>query len=146
MLPRFKHLLIPLDFTKKNLTALDVAFELASQNRARTTLLHVVERIPTAGSGDEDPDLAAFYERLQARATTDLESMSQRFAEAGLEVEYKVWVGQRVPEIVRFVAERAVDLVVLSSHRIDPGHPVQSLATMSYQLSILCPCPVLLVK
>ena len=107
MLPRFRHLLIPMDFTRKNLAALDVAFELASQNRARTTLLHVVERIPAGEPGEEDPELSAFYERLQARATTDLESMSQRFAQAGLEVEYKVWVGQRVPEIVRFVADRA---------------------------------------
>lgn len=146
MLPRFKHLLVPMDFSKKNLTALDVAFELASQNRALTTLLHIVERIPTAEPGEDDPELEAFYQRMQQRAQTDLEAMSQRFAQAGLEVEFKVWVGQRVPEIVRFVTERSVDLAVLSSHRIDPGRPVQSLATLSYQLSILCPCPVLLVK
>lgn len=146
MLPRFQHLLVPIDFSKKNLAALDVAFEMASQNQARTTLLHVVEQIAADDTDDEDADLQEFYSQLQQRATTDLEAMSQRFAEAGLSVEYKVWVGARVPEIVRFTAERDVDLVVLSSHRLDPEQPAQSLARVSYQVSILCPCPVLLVK
>jgi nucleotide-binding universal stress UspA family protein len=146
MLPRFQHLLVPIDFSKKNLAALDVAFEMASLNQARTTLLHVVEQIVTDETDEDDAELHAFYDQLQQRATTDLEAMSQRFAEAGLAIEYKVWVGARVPEIVRFTAERDVDLVVLSSHPLDPEQPVQSLASVSYQVSILCPCPVLLVK
>jgi len=143
MLPRFRHLLVPLDFTTKNQTALDIAFEIAEVNAARVTLLHVIERIDEAA---EDEDTEAFYQRLQARADAELELRSQRFAEAGLETEYKLRMGRRAEEIVRFVSERDVDLTVLSSHPIDADQPVKSLATISYQVSILAPCPVLLVK
>ncbi len=143
MLPRFRHLLIPLDFSRKNMAALDIAFEIAEVNAARVTLLHVIERIDEAA---EDQESAAFYERLRQRADDELESRCQRFVEAGLSAEYKVRFGKRAEEIVKFVTERDVDLVVLSSHPIDPKEPVRSVATISYQVSIFAPCPVLLVK
>ncbi len=146
MRPRFQHILVPIDFTQKNVAALDIAFDLASQNRARTTLLHVVESIESEPDDDDDEELREFYQQLGQRATTDLEGMSQRFSEAGLDVEFKVWVGNRVQEIVRCITEREVDLVVLSSHPIDAERPAQSLATVSYAVSIVCPCPVLMVK
>jgi len=47
---------------------------------------------------------------------------------------------------VREAVDRKVDLVVVSSHKVDPAATVQSLGTLSYQVSILCECPVLLVK
>ena len=31
MLPRFQHIIVPLDFTSKNQAALDIAFELSGQ-------------------------------------------------------------------------------------------------------------------
>jgi universal stress protein A len=143
MLPRFGHLLVPLDFTAKNQAALDIAFEIAEVNAARVTLLHVIERIDEAA---EDEETSAFYERLRQRADAELESRSQRFLEAGLATEYKLRWGKRAEEIVRFVGERDVDLIVVSSHVIDATQPAKSLATLSYQVSILAPCPVLLVK
>ncbi len=143
MLPRFRHLLVPLDFSPKNMAALDIAFEIAEVNAARVTLLHVIERIDEAA---EDQESDAFYERLRQRADAELESRCQRFVEAGLSAEYKVRFGKRAEEIVQFVIERDVDLVVLSSHPIDQGEPVRSVATISYQVSVFAPCPVLLVK
>lgn len=145
MLPRFQHILVPIDFSEKNRAALEVAYELAQQNRARTSLLHVVERIDIRAD-DEDDEIERFYDQLVHRADGDLESMAQRFADSGLEIEHKVWIGKRVREIVRFTEDRNVDLVVLSSHPVDRAQPVQSLATVSYQVSLLCRCPVLLVK
>ncbi len=143
MLPRFRHLLVPLDFSPKNMAALDIAFEIAEVNAARVTLLHVIERIDEAA---EDQDTAAFYERLRRRADAELESRCQRFVEAGLSAEYKVRFGKRAEAIVQFVIERDVDLVVLSSHPIDQKEPARSVATISYQVSLFAPCPVLLVK
>ena len=43
MLPRFRHILVPLDFDPKNQGALDIAIEVAQVNSARVTLLHVIE-------------------------------------------------------------------------------------------------------
>ena len=74
MIPRFKHILIPVDLTPKNMSALEIAVE----NRDRVSLLHVTEKIELA---DEQPDAetAAFYEKLRLRFMTELEAMSQRF-------------------------------------------------------------------
>ena len=144
MLPRFEHILVPIDFTGKNRAALEIAFEMAQQNQARTSLLHVVEQIDVARDGDDE--LNRFYDQLVRRADTDLEALTQRFSGSGLDVEHKVWVGKRVREIICFVEQHDVDLVVLSSHPIDPEQPGASLATLSYQVSLLCPCPVLMVK
>jgi universal stress protein A len=142
MLPRFQHILVPVDFTAKNQAALDIAFEMASQNSARVTLLHVIETIENV----PQEELAAFYDRLNSRAETQLESRSQRFADAGVAVDRKIRHGKRLAEIVRDARDRKADLIVMSSHRVDPTAAAQSLGTLSYQVSILCDCPVLLVK
>ena len=143
MLPRFQHVLVPLDFSSKTRAALDVAFEMAEVNSATVTLLHVIERI---GEAAEDEETDAFYEHLRRQADAELERRTQRFLEAGLDAEYKLRFGKRAVEIVRFVEERKVDLVVLSSHPVDADQPIKSLAGISYQVSIFAPCPVLLVK
>lgn len=142
MLSRFGHILIPLDFTEKNQAALDVGFELAVTNQARVTLLHVIETIDLP----DDPEVEQFVNHLRERADRELEFRAQRFADAKLPVEWKIRIGKRSREIVEYEAEHAIDLIVLSSHPIDPENPRASLATLSYQVAILSPCPVLLVK
>jgi nucleotide-binding universal stress UspA family protein len=75
-----------------------------------------------------------------------LETIAERFRAEKLDVELEIDVGKRGPEIVRFASDRGVDLVILSSHKVGIGDPVRNWATLSYQVSIICPCPVLLVK
>ncbi len=41
----FSHILVSVDFTEKNHAALRAAKQLAHQNQARVTLLHVIETI-----------------------------------------------------------------------------------------------------
>lgn len=142
MLSRFQHILIPLDFSEKNQSALDVAFELAVTNSARVTLLHVVETIDLP----DDPEVAQFVDHLAQRADRELEFRAQRFSDAKLPVEWKVRLGKRSREIVAYEAEHDIDLIVLSSHPILPDDARGNLATLSYQVAILSRCPVLLVK
>jgi universal stress protein A len=142
MLPRFQHILVPVDFTEKNLAALDVAFELAVANHARVTLLHVIETMAV----ETDAELEQFYATLQTRADSELEAMAQRFVEAKIATDRKIRFGQRLNEIVGDSADRKADLIVMSSHKPDLQKPMQTWATLSYQVSVLCPCPVLLVK
>jgi len=143
MLPRFQHLLVPLDFSIKNQVALDIAFDLAEVHSAQVTLLHVIERFDATV---EDAETEAFYDRLRQRADAELERRVQRFHDVGLQADYKLRLGSRATEIVRYATEHAVDLVILSSHPIDPDEPRKSIATLSYQVSILVPCPVLMMK
>lgn len=142
MLPRFQHILVPVDFTQKNAAALDIAFELAVANRARVTLLHVIELLEV----ESDAELEQFYDRLQKRADSELERLAQRFIDTGISTDRKTRFGKRVPEIVNACVDHSADLVILSSHRPDLHRPNQTWSTVSYQVSVLAPCPVLLVK
>ena len=142
MLPRFKNILVPVDFTEKNVAALDIAFELAVANRAHVTLLHVVEALDV----ENDAEMEQFYDRLEKRADSELERMSQRFLDAGPASDRKVRFGKRLAEILQSCTDHKTDLLIMSSHKPDMQKPHQTWATLSYQVSVLCPCPVLLVK
>jgi len=145
MIPRFSNILVPVDFAKKNWSALDVAFEMAVSNESSVTLLHVIETVE-GDSPDDDPEIVDFYRRLEDRATRELESMGQRFIEAGINVHERIRYGKRPIEIVKFSNEHESDLILMSSHPIDETQPVANLATVSYQVSVVCSCPILLVK
>src|SRR5438034_910644 len=113
----FKHILVPLDFTDKNAAALDMAKHLAAGDKARVTLLHVIETIEYA----EGPETDHFYADLKARADMKMTQAKQAFVAERLAVDARIVFGRRAPEIVRFVREEVVDLVVASSHQIDPA-------------------------
>ncbi len=142
MEPLFHHILVPLDFTQKNNAALKIALKLAKQNHSRVTLLHVIETIDYA----EDEEIAVFYETMKTRAREKLATCADRFHELDISVAEKVMLGRRGHGIVTYAMRKEVDLVVLSSHKIKLGQTPEGWATLSYQVSILCQCPVLLVK
>jgi nucleotide-binding universal stress UspA family protein len=142
MQSRFRHILVPVDFSVRTRPALDVAFELAMVNRSRVTLLHVVEQLEV----DADDEVWRFYDRLEQRARRELEPLCQRFIDAGLTTHATVLLGKRVEQIVGHIHDHGVDLAVLNSHAIDEGQPFRSFATISYQVSVAAPCSVLLVK
>ncbi len=142
MLSRFRHILIPLDFSEKNQVALDVGFELAVTNDARVTLLHIIETIDLLN----DTEVEQFVDHLRQRADRELEFRAQRFSDASLSIEWKVRVGKRFREILAYESEHDIDLIVLSSHPLNPDDPGGNMATLSYQVAILSQCPVLLVK
>ena len=145
MLPRFTHLLIPIDAVVKNSAVVDISFELAVANNARVSLLHVIQKIE---SGDDLPDSESerFYESVRQRVEGDLDHLSQRFLEAKLNVEAKVRIGDVLHEIDDFTRSRQVDLIVMRSHRVDPQKLAATWGTLSYKVSVICPCPILLVK
>jgi nucleotide-binding universal stress UspA family protein len=118
---------------------------MAQLSRARVTLLHVIERVEHA-EDTEDEEIQEFYRGLEQKARERFKPMTARFVDQGLSVEQQIVYGRRGPEIVRYTIEHEADLIVLSSHRIDPSEQPLEWATLSYQVSILCPCPVLLVK
>jgi universal stress protein A len=138
----FTHILVPLDFTPKNAAAIDIAGRLAGPAGPRVTLLHVIETIEQATGKEIDE----FYRSLAERAEKELCEAQRPLAAKGISVTAEIVYGRRGPEIVRYAAQRSVDLVVLSSHVIDAKEPHKSWATLSYQVATFCSCPVLLVK
>lgn len=138
----YERILVPVDLSQKAFAAVDTAYEMARRMGSSVTLLHVIETIEHV-QFDEMKDL---YARLESSAAKGLEELAARFAETNTPVEQTVIYGKRGSAIVNFAVENAYDLIILSSHRVDTDRPSATFATISYEVAILAPCPVLLVK
>lgn len=137
----FEKLLLPVDLSPRAELAIDAVRQIAV-HAAAVELLHVVERIP----GLEDPEIGEFYSELEARARKQLEAWAAPLEREGFEVTLTLRVGKRGTEVLRRVRESQCDLVVLASHPLDPAEPHRALGTVSHQVALVAPCPVLLLR
>jgi nucleotide-binding universal stress UspA family protein len=138
----FRRILVPVDLSKKSVAAVDLAYELASQFRAEVILLHVIETIEHVDFNE----VKGFYQRLEESARKRLQEFSERFVGNKLQVDQALVYGHRTREIVDYATANGVDLIVMSSHRIDPERLGHDWTSISHAVAILSPCPVLLVK
>ena len=138
----FKHILIPLDFTEKNDPAIAIGREMASSGGLRLSLLHVIKSI----EGVTDREVQEFYEMLEGRARMSLSRLQTDLAKQGIEAETSIAFGRRPEEIVRFAEESGVDLIIMSSRKLDPGAAMQTWPTISHKVAVFSSCPVLLVR
>lgn len=137
----FKNILVPLDLTDRHRPALAIAAELAEPSSGEVVLLHVIEVI--AGlSRDEESD---FYNRLERAARAHLTRQAQTLTDRRIACRMEIQYGDRAREIARYAADANVALIVLTAPQIEPDKP-SSWGSLSYKVSILARCPVLLVK
>jgi nucleotide-binding universal stress UspA family protein len=138
----FQKILVPVDLSDTHQQAIEIAANLASENDGQVILLHVVEVIPGLWV-EEERD---FYERIETAARDHLTRFGRRLDDVHVQRREEIIFGNRAEEIVRYATEMGVDLIVLSSHRIDLKNPGAGWGTLSYKIGILSQCPVLLVK
>ena len=138
----FKKILLPVDLTDKHELALDTATDLAKQSGGEIVLLHVIEVIPGLSLKEERP----FYNRLEKAARVHLERLGKQLSHRKASCRTEILYGNRGGEVVRFAAAAGIDLVVLTSPRLDPNNLGAGWGSLSYKIGILCQCPVLLVK
>ena len=131
----FKHVLIPVDFTSKNAAAISVASELARQDGAEVTLLHVIETIENIPV----KEMKSFYEQLERKASRNISRLSKG-------ARGSIVYGKRVNEIVKFATKKSMDLIVMSSHKPNLTNPSRDFGTISHRVAMIAPCAVLLVK
>jgi nucleotide-binding universal stress UspA family protein len=138
----FNNILVPSDLSEKSIKALEIALDMADKGDSMITFLHIIERI-------EDPDedeLKSFYDRLASRARLKMKEMVSPYAKRKTRIDNEIIFGNRVGEIVDFASKHAIDLIVLSSHKLKKADAVMDWATISYKVGILAPCPVMMVK
>jgi nucleotide-binding universal stress UspA family protein len=135
----FRRILVPTDLTDTTRGALDKALALASPDGAQVLLLHVVERIPNL----EDAELRTFYDQLERDARSRLRTLAGGAHMPGnVEIIQQVLFGRRAEEIVRVCEDEDCDLVILQHTAAD----TPLLGSISYKVSVLAPCSVLLLK
>ena len=138
----FKHVLIPVDFTSKNAAAIAVASELARQDGAEVTLLHVIETVENIPV----KEMKSFYDQLERKASRNISKLRKAFFSSRRGSHVAVIFGKRANEIVKFAAKKSVDLIVMSSHKPNLNNRSRDFGTISHRVAIIAPCAVLLVK
>jgi nucleotide-binding universal stress UspA family protein len=141
----FKHILVPTDFGKASQRALEVALELAVQNGAKLTLLHVYE-LPEKDDDIDFEHLPADRYRPFDQAVREPLDAALASARASLPTATALLrSGHPRERILEVTRESGVDLVVMGTH----GHRgilhalIGSVAERIVQLS---PVPVLTVR
>lgn len=137
----FKHILVPVDFSPDNAHALAIAASIARLAHGEVALLHVIETLADTDFEEFKP----FYQALLAKAEQEMAALSKT-CPPDVTVTSHILFGKRVPEILRFAQDEGVDLIVMSSHRIDPANPSEGWGTISHKVGLLAACPVMLVK
>jgi nucleotide-binding universal stress UspA family protein len=138
----FKKLLLPVDLTDKHGPALAAAADLACQSQGEVVLLHVIEVIPGLPREEE----RAFYDRLERKARAHLERLGERLGNRKIPWRAEILYGNRGQEALGYATATSIDLIVLTSPRVEPANPTAGWGSLSYKIGVLCPCPVLLVK
>ena len=138
----FKRILLPIDLSDKHDQAVEYAANLAGPHGGEVVLIHIVEVIAGIPMEEEKP----FYNRLEKAAQAHLAKLGDRLKRSNVAWRAKIFIGQRVPEIIRHAQEMKADLIVLTSPPIDPNNVLGGLGSMSYKVGLFAPCPVLLVK
>lgn len=137
----FRKILVPLGLAERDARAVEVARDLASESGGAVTLLHVIEPVDLPFE-----EMKEFYDRLEEKSIRVLEERVTPLREAGVEHSARVEYGDRASTIVGHAEKSGSDVIVMTSHRIDPENPGRGWTTLSYKVAILAQCPVLLVK
>ena len=143
-----RHILAPIDFSSYSEKTLKVAKNWAEHYRAKLSVLFVAEQrivpifndtlIPSVHVVEIDKD-------QRRRAGEALTQLLDSDPSPGIEIETRVRSGHAASEILRFVDEQQVDLVVMSSHGLR-GSSLFSMGSTSEQVVRKAGCAVLTDK
>ena len=137
----FSKILVPVDLTQKNTGAISVARDLAQHDGGEIVLLHVIETLEVPFE-----ELREFYDRLEENAQVRLEDLAEPLRDAGIECTKSIVFGTRVPEIIFHAQDQSCDLIVISSHKLNPDNAQKTWTSISHQVAILAQTPVLVLK
>jgi nucleotide-binding universal stress UspA family protein len=142
----FQRILCPLDFSKHSNRALDMACELARDNKAKLTLMHayVIPSYPLP-----EGYVLASSETVAEILSKTQQAMNEaraRCVAAGVpQVEIVLSEGAAFAEIVRVAREQAADLIVIGTHgRTGLKHAL--LGSVTEKVVRKAPCAVLTVR
>ncbi len=138
----FRRIVLPVDLSDRHEVALGLAARLCQPGEGEIVLLHVVETIPGLSEEEERP----FYARLERAARAHLEKLGRRLGEKQARWRSVVCLGPRVERIAEFARQEQSDLVVVTTPPADTGSLRAGLASLSFRIGLVAPCPVLLVR
>ena len=149
----YENILVPHAGTTAGDKALEHASKIAMDNKAKLTVLHIVENIPIPPSltfSIERKELAKDLKRARSELKKEmferLDSKAKRLRKHGIAANVKVLHGYPDEEIVRIVESDKHDLVVMAKRKKLPGiKGILKLGSISRKILERIRCPVLLI-
>ena len=138
----FRQILVPTDFSKKHINPLAIATNLEEKYNSTIHLLHVVEIIPNATFTEYED----FYNKLEQKAQKQMSTLISNYQGNCDKIIPHISYGKRVQEILTFIKEKEIDLIIMNSHKLELGNPIDGWGTISYKVALLSESPVMLVK
>ena len=141
---RFKNILLCCG-SERNETAICRAVELAIENSAKLTLIDVVPHIPKAVGMLTDIAEPQELERLVSKDhRTRLLQVASEYSDTGVAIDVVVGRGKPAVEIVRYVLNNEIDLVIKSA--AGESTPGYFFGGVAQSLMRTCPAPVWILK
>ena len=143
----WKKILVAIDGSAPSLHALEVAADMAVNNKAELTILSVVPPIPSMGLEGEMPQLTEYTDTIEESVKKMIASKTKKVEDShpDLKVVPIVMTGSPSRKIVEAARAREADLIVVGN-RGTGGILNWMLGSVSRQVTDACTVPVLVVK
>lgn len=140
-----RKILIPTDFSKLSLEALEYALKIFELDELQIYLLHVLDKTQARKTKKKKKSSEKNQRDDEKEAIKKLDNIAaQRLSKCG-DVEQIVCRGEPYREIVKFAQEKNVDLIVISTHgRTGILHVL--MGSVAEKIVRYSPVPVLTVK
>jgi nucleotide-binding universal stress UspA family protein len=139
-------ILVPVDFSPYSEKALRYGRTLAHLFDAKLHLLHVLDQpIHPTYYGLGNDVLIRLNPNVQQRSHEEMELLSAKMTPLNVSYQTHVKEGRAYSEIVRFVQEKEIDLIVMGTHGLS-GLEHFLLGGTTEKVVRHAPCPVLTVK
>ena len=135
----YKTILVPIDIA--NIAQGKVMIDIAKAHAGKDTqiiLLNVVEEIPTWAAAEIPEGI------LDKSHQTSVDEMNRIAKASGIDVEVEVRLGRSYRTILEFSEEKAVDLIIIASHR--PGLQDYFLGSTAAKVVRHAKCSVLITR
>jgi nucleotide-binding universal stress UspA family protein len=158
----FKNILVPHDFDTVSDNALDNAIEIAKLVKdSNITILHVVQDIafPSTRRLDSKPIYSIktgevvtpsvyvkeLHHEIRLEALKKLENKKQKCKKEGILCENRVVNGNSKEQIIKYIQEQKIDLVVMGTARRKGISKFITIGSVTRNVSERSSCPVMLV-
>lgn len=141
----YERILVPTDGSDCSMHAADRAFELADAFDAEVHALHVVDDRAAYGDAGMDFDGTDVLDYLRDAGERAIDRFEQRAADAGVRTTTAIESGVPHREILRYVGDHGIDLVVVGTHG-RTGLDRLLLGSVAEKVVRLCEVPVMTVR
>lgn len=138
-------ILVPTDLSPLSLIALEYANSIAETYDAKVYLVYVCEQVPSEKKQKKFPEVREQFKEYKKKIRDDLKKIAIEKLTLVEDVEIVILQGNPYKEILKFVVDNGIGLVIIASHgRTGFSHLL--MGSVAEKIVRYMPVPVLTVK